>query len=98
MKNKYDISVFVDVSTRQSVQIEIAKRFKKRRKEQKLSRKALSIKSDVSYASIRRFENTGEISLSSLLKLAQAMHYLKDFTGLFGNAIVTDLKEYKYDS
>ena len=95
MKNKYDISGFVDVSTRQTVQIEIAERFKKRRKEQKLSRKELSAKSDVSYASIRRFENTGEISLSSLLKLAQAINCLKDFTELFGNPIITDLKEYK---
>ena len=95
MKNKYDISGFVDVSTRQTVQIEIAERFKKRRKEQKLSRKALSIKSDVSYASIRRFENTGEISLSSLLKLAQAVSCLKDFIELFARTVVTDLKDYK---
>ena len=95
MKNKYDISGFVGVSTRQSVQNGIAERFKKRRKKQKLSRLALSVKSDVSYASIRRFENMGEISLSSLLKLAQAVNCLEDFTELFSSAVVTDLKDYK---
>ena len=95
MKSKYDISVFVEVSTRQSVQKGIAERFTKRRKEQKLSRKTLSIKSDVSYASIRRFENTGEISLSSLLKLAQAMNYIEDFNGLFISPAISDLRDYK---
>ena len=94
MKNKYDLCGFVDVFTRQSVQSGIAVRFKKRRREQKLSRKALSVKSDVSYATIRRFEETGEISLSSLLKLAQELNYIEDFNGLFASPVITDLKDY----
>ena len=72
MKENYDIKKFIDSPTMQTVQTETVKRFKKRRKEQKISQKALAAKSGVAYASIRRFESMGEISFSSLLKLAQA--------------------------
>ena len=33
----------------------------------------MSVISDVPYASIRRFENTGEISFSSFVKITQAL-------------------------
>ena len=39
-------------------QLEIAKRFVRIRKQRKISQQRLSILSDVSYASIRRFEKT----------------------------------------
>ena len=94
MKEKYNINKFTDSPTRQTVQTETVKRFKKRRKEQKISQKALAAKSGVAYASIRRFESTGEISLSSLLKLAQAINCLEDFNCLFANQKVTNLKDY----
>lgn len=94
MKDIYDIKRFTDFPTRQTVQTEIVKRFRKRRKEQKISQKALAEKSGVTYASIRRFETTGEISFSSLLKLAQAINCLQDFDSLFANQKVTNLKDY----
>ena len=94
MKENFDIKKFTDSPTRQTVQTETVKRFKKRRKEQKISQKALATKSGVAYASIRRFENTGEISFSSLLKLAQAINCLEDFNSLFATQKVTNLKDY----
>ena len=94
MKDVYDIKKFTDLPTRQTVQTETVKRFKKRRKEQKISQKALEEKSGVTYASIRRFESTGEISFSSLLKLAQAINCLQDFDCLFANQKITNLKDY----
>jgi hypothetical protein len=48
----------------------------------------------VSYASLRRFETSGEISLSSLLKIAQALGALEDFNQLFKHKIITDLKDF----
>ena len=48
----------------------------------------------VSYASLRRFEETGNISLSSLLKIANAFNTLKDFDYLFQDEIILNLKEY----
>ena len=95
MKNKYDLNDFVSTLTEQSVLCGIVERVKERRKELKLSQQALSKRSGVSYASIRRFESTGEVSFTSLLKIASVLNALADFCKLFENEIVTNLKEYK---
>lgn len=89
----YDINEFVSVPTESKTTSDLVERFKKRRKELKFSQKDLSVKSGVSYASIRRFEETGEISLSSLIKLANAINSLNDFEALFKNAKISSLKE-----
>ncbi len=93
MKGKFDISEFVSVQTQQKVLENLVNRFKKRRKESKISQKELATKSGVSYGSIRRFEGSGEISLSSLLKLANALNSLQDFNELFKNKIIKNLKD-----
>jgi transcriptional regulator with XRE-family HTH domain len=95
MVNKFDIGQFVETLTEQSVVNGIVERMKKRRKQMKLSQKLLSQKSGVTYASIRRFETTGEISLASLLKIAHALNALKDFEGLFKGQTITNLKDYE---
>ena len=66
-------------------QLEIAKRFVTIRKCKKISQQRLSILSGVSYASIRRFEKTGDISLSSLVKLALSLQLYDDLDNLFKN-------------
>lgn len=66
-------------------QLEIAKRFVAIRKNRKVSQQKLSILSGVSYASIRRFEKTGDISLSSLVKLALSLQLYDDLDNLFKN-------------
>ena len=66
-------------------QLEIARRFVNIRKSKKVSQQRLSIISGVSYASIRRFEKTGDISLSSLVKLALALQLYDDLDNLFKN-------------
>lgn len=94
MKNKYDLNNFVHTLTEQDVLSGIVERVKERRKELKLTQQELSQRSGVSYASIRRFESTGEISFNSLLKIASVLNALADFNMLFGNELVSDLKEY----
>ena len=71
-------------------QLEIAKRFVLIRKNRKISQRRLSEISGVSYASIRRFEKTGDISLTSLVKLALALQLYDDLDNLF-----KERKEYK---
>ena len=93
MKEMYDINDFVSVPTESKTINDLVERFKKRRKELKLSQKDLSVRSGVSYASIRRFEETGERSLTSLIKLANAIDCLNDFDSLFKNANISSLKE-----
>ena len=95
MVNKFDIGQFVETLTEQSVTNGIVERMKTRRKQMKLSQRQLSQKSGVTYASIRRFETTGEISLTSLLKIAHALDALKDFEKLFKGKAITSLKDYE---
>lgn len=97
MDNKFDINEFVKVETEQSITDSLVNRFKKRRKELKISQKDLSIKSGVSYASIRRFETSGDISLSSLIKIGHAIDCLKDFNELFKMQKILNLKDLKND-
>lgn len=93
MKEIFDINDFVSVPTESKTILEVVERFKKRRKELGISQKKLSTRSGVSYASIRRFESTGEISFSSLIKLANAIDCLNDFEALFKNTKISSLKE-----
>ena len=95
MVNNFDIGQFVNTLTEQSVVNRLVERVKKKRKQMKLSQKQLSQKSGVTYASIRRFETTGEISLSSLLKIAHALDSLKDFENIFKGQAITSLKDYE---
>lgn len=97
MVNQFDIGQFVGVSTVSSITAALVERVKKRRKEAKLSQMALSKRSGVSFASIRRFEETGEISLGSLMKLADSLGCLENFNALFQHEIITDLKDYGND-
>ena len=64
-------------------QKQIAERFSRLRKQQKLSREKISNLSGVPYETIRRFERDGEISLSSLVKLCLAMQLYDDIDNLF---------------
>ena len=95
MVNKFDIGQFVGTLTEQSVTNGIVERMKIRRKQMKLSQRQLSQKSGVTYASIRRFETTGDISLASLLKIAHALDALKDFESIFKGQAITSLKDYE---
>lgn len=65
------------------LQLEITKRFITIRKNRKISQLRLSEISGVSYASIRRFEKTGDISFASLVKLAIALRLYDDLNNLF---------------
>ena len=92
MKNKFDIGDFVGVLTIEKTITDLVKRFKLRRKEFGLTQKELSVRSGVTYSSIRRFEQEGEISLTSLLKIANSIGCLKDFNELFKNEIIKSIR------
>lgn len=94
MEKKFDIAEFVNIQTIQAVTEQLIEREKQRRKKMNLSQKSLAKKSGVSYASIRRFENIGEISLNSLLKIANALDCLEDFNSIFKTPFLKSLKDY----
>lgn len=55
------------------IDTDIAKRMAQLRKRRKISQKELAVRSGVSLGSLKRFEQSGEISLQSLTKLAIAL-------------------------
>lgn len=63
------------------------------RKRKKISQKELSKKSGVSYASIRRFESEGEISLTSLTKIAIALDVSDELEALFTEVPFDSIEE-----
>ncbi len=59
----------------------------------KLTQAQLAEKSGVSLGSLKRFERTGKVSLSSLLNIAMALGCLKDFEGVFKKPEYTTIEE-----
>ena len=62
---------------------EIAKKAQEKRLKLNLSQKTLSEKSGVSYGTLKKFEQKGQISLESLLKIALALGEIAQFEHLF---------------
>ena len=95
IKNTCDISDFVSAQSLTGTVYELVKREKAARKKKKLTQRQLAERTGVSYGSIRRFEQTGEISLFSLVKIANALDCLEDFNELFKKPPVTDIRNLK---
>jgi len=62
---------------------DIAERVRLRRLELNLTQNGLALRSDIKLPTYRHFEQTGEISLSALLRIAVALDALGDFNELF---------------
>jgi transcriptional regulator with XRE-family HTH domain len=77
MTPDYSLQTPVDVAKTMALKV------KSMRLEQKWKQSTLASHSGVTLASLRRFEHTGEISLKSLLSIANALGCLDDFNVLF---------------
>ena len=66
---------------------------KRIRKRKKISQKELAERSGVSLGSIKRFEQTGEISLQSLTKIAIALRAEDELESLFTSANFESIEE-----
>ena len=71
----------------------VALRFKKIRKAKNITQKQLSLMSNVSYGTIKRFENTGEISLYSLTMLCVALDIPQEIKNLFNEVTFNNIDE-----
>lgn len=72
---------------------DVAANVRARRKEVKLSQEHLSQKAGVSLGSLKRFESSGEISLSSLVKLAITLGCENDIAALFAKKQYASIQE-----
>lgn len=73
--------------------LDAAKRFRKVRTLKKITMKELSRRSGVPYATVRRFEGTGEVSFLSLVKMASALGEDQQITGLFADTVPQTIEE-----
>lgn len=74
----------------------IASRIRSIRKRRKISQKRLSEKSGVSLGSVKRFEQSGEISLISLTKIAIALEIEGELEDLFEEVPFLSIEEVAY--
>lgn len=65
------------------VKMELAQKIKRIRKSKGYTQQELAKRTQVSYGSIKRFEQTGEISLIHLLEIANILDVLENFDLLF---------------
>jgi len=85
--------ISLDFKTAPEINKELADRMVRIRKRKKITQKELASKSGVSYASIRRFESTGEISLLSFTKIAMILKLQNELEDLFLNAKYESMEE-----
>ncbi len=72
---------------------EIARKIVHLRKRKKITQKQLAIRSGVSLGSLKRFEQSGEISLQSLTKIAIALDVEEELENLFDNVPFASIEE-----
>ena len=72
-----------NISTPDDVAKQIATRVKARRLELNLTQEGIAARAGLKFATYRRFEQTGEISLKGLLQIGFALNELSEFDALF---------------
>lgn len=79
--------------TPREIQQDLCKRFIRLRKIRKLSQQQLAEKAGVSLGSLKRFEQTSEISLASLVKLACVLDAGQEFDDLLQQPHFNSIEE-----
>ena len=77
----------------EDVAVQITVRVKARRLEMNLTQQGLAERAGIKFATYRKFEQTGEISLSGLLQIGLALDALSDFDALFNQMQYQSLEE-----
>lgn len=79
--------------TAEELDEKLAQRVRNIRKRRKISQEKLAAMSGVSYGSIKRFEQTGNISLLALTKIAMALDIADELRNIFTNVPYKDIQE-----
>lgn len=75
------------------IQKEIARKEKERRREKGITQEEMARRADLSLSSLRRFEQTGEISFAALIRIGSVLDDEKAFLGLFAPQEFKTMKE-----
>ena len=79
--------------TPSEIALNLAKRVKKIRKRKKLTQVQLAQRCNVSYGALKKFEQTGEISLISLIKIAMELNVSDEIKDLFTEPVYMSIEE-----
>lgn len=77
--------LLLNIANPSDIALQIAARVKARRLELNLTQEGLASRAGVKFATYRRFEQTGEISLRGLLQVGFALNCLDEFNDLFAH-------------
>jgi len=79
--------------TPNDIALRTANKIKRIRKRKKITQEILAAKSNVSYASLCRFEQTGLISLESFIKICMELGVIDEVRELFTRPVYTSIEE-----
>lgn len=85
--------IHLNQKTWTEINTDIAGRMVKLRKRKKITQKELSLRAGVSLGSLKRFEQSGEISLQSFTKLAIALETEGELERLFSEVPFQSIEE-----
>ena len=79
--------------TPSEIALDLAKRIKKIRKRKKITQVQLAQRCNVSYGALKKFEQTGEISLVSLIKITMELNVSDEIKALFTDSVYMSIDE-----
>ena len=85
--------ISIEYKTPADILLDLGARAKSARLSENMSRKTLADKAGVSEASLKRFETTGQVSLSSLVQLLMALDRLADLDELLAEKTPLSVRE-----
>lgn len=71
----------------------LAKKLRAIRKRKKITQKQMAARSNVSYATLRKFEKTGQISLESFVKITMELGVVDEINDLFSQPRYSSIEE-----
>ena len=79
--------------TPSDITLRLARKLRSIRKRRKITQKQLAARSNVSYATLRKFEQTGQISLESFVKLTMELGVVSEINDLFTQPVYNSIEE-----
>ncbi len=79
--------------TPDDIALKLAQKMKSIRKRRKITQKQMAARSNVSYATLRKFEKTGQISLESFVKLTMELGLTNELNDLFSTPVYNSIEE-----
>ena len=81
------------LETPSDIAIKLAQKMKSIRKRRKITQKQMAARSNVSYATLRKFEKTGKISFESFIKIAMELGLTNEINNLFTAPVYNSIEE-----